>query len=314
MSFVRVLKDRDYRRWALLWWQHRKTPRYRSGHVRAFGYDLEVADHLSVVHQLRDIFVDHEYRMPDLGPRPLIVDVGANVGVSVLYQCRMLDDPEIHAFEADPAIFAKLERNVRQYRPRARVHLNHAAAYVSNGTVRFAREAPTGDRSRPERVGDVVEVRSIDLLEFLQGLGRIDLLKIDIEGAGSAACVPHCKPVLDRIEHIFIEVHSSAGQEQAMPGLLTLLQQAGFRLHLQSAEVVRQPVRAARDTSTTRSTSSPTGSSDELAAANRRLAGLPVGCLDDKADAPVSRAFGFDRGQPIDRHYIDLFLSRASRR
>jgi glycosyltransferase involved in cell wall biosynthesis len=25
---------------------------------------------------------------------------------------------------------------------------------------------------------------------------------------------------------------------------------------------------------------------------------------------PVSRSFGFDRGQPIDRHYIDLFLSR----
>jgi FkbM family methyltransferase len=240
VSVVRLLKDRDYRRWALLWWQHRKTPRYRSGRVRAFGYDLEVADHLSVVHQLRDIVVDHEYRMPDLGPRPLIVDVGANVGVSVLYQCRMLDDPEIHAFEADPAIFAMLERNVRRHAPRARVHLNHAAAYVSNGTVRFAREGADGGQIQAGKGGDVVEVRSVDLLGFLQGLGRIELLKIDIEGA-EALVVPHCKPVFDRIERIFIEVHSSAGQAQAMPGLLTLLQQAGFRLHLQSAEVVRSP-------------------------------------------------------------------------
>jgi FkbM family methyltransferase len=240
MSLVRFLKDRDYRRWSMLWFRHRKTPRYRSGHVRAFDYELEVADHLSVVHQLRDIFVDHEYRMPDLGPRPLIVDVGANVGVSVLYQCRMLDDPEIHAFEADPAIFAKLETNVRRYAPRARVHLNHAAAYVSNGTVRFASEGADGGQIQSAGGGDAVEVRSVDLLEFLKGLGRIDLLKIDIEGA-EALVVPHCKPVFDRIDRIFIEVHSSAEREQAMPGLLTLLQQAGFRLHVQSAEVVRSP-------------------------------------------------------------------------
>jgi hypothetical protein len=42
----------------------------------------------------------------------------------------------------------------------------------------------------------------------------------------------------------------------------------------------------------------------------RRLARPPGGLFDDGADAPVSRAFGFDRGQPIDRHYIDLFLSQ----
>jgi Methyltransferase domain len=42
----------------------------------------------------------------------------------------------------------------------------------------------------------------------------------------------------------------------------------------------------------------------------RRLVRPPGELFDNKADEPVSRAFGFDRGQPIDRHYIDLFLSQ----
>jgi len=126
MNLVRLIRDRDYRRWAALWWRYRKAPRHRAGALHAFGYELEVADHISVVHQLHDIFVEHEYRIPDPGPRPVIVDIGANVGLSVLYHCRMLDDPEIHAFEADPAIFVKLEHNVRRYAPQARVHSSTA--------------------------------------------------------------------------------------------------------------------------------------------------------------------------------------------
>lgn len=241
MNLARLVRDSGYRRWAALWWRHRKAPRYRPGSLCAFGYELEVADKLSVVHQLHDIFVEHEYRIPNAGPRPVIVDVGANVGVSVLYHCRMLDDPEIHAFEADPTIFAKLERNVHRHAPRARVHLHHAAAYVSNGSVRFAREGADGGQvDGSGGVGETVEVPSVDLLEVLNRLPRIDLLKIDIEGAESLV-VPHCAPAFGRIERIFIEVHSSPGQEQALPRLLSLLQQAGFRLHLQSAEIVRSP-------------------------------------------------------------------------
>jgi Methyltransferase domain len=42
----------------------------------------------------------------------------------------------------------------------------------------------------------------------------------------------------------------------------------------------------------------------------RRLIKPAGSLLDNQVDTPLSRAFGFDRGQPIDRHYIDLFLSQ----
>jgi Methyltransferase domain len=41
----------------------------------------------------------------------------------------------------------------------------------------------------------------------------------------------------------------------------------------------------------------------------RRLVKPSGSLFGNEAEGPASRAFGFDRGQPIDRHYIDLFLA-----
>ncbi len=40
----------------------------------------------------------------------------------------------------------------------------------------------------------------------------------------------------------------------------------------------------------------------------------PPGLVDDTRTEPVSRVFGFDRGRPIDRYYIEKFLARQSSR
>ena len=97
-----------------------------------------------------------------------------------------------------------------------------------------------------------------------------------------------------------------------MPGLLTLLQQAASVCAC-SLPKCAPPVRASKDTSTTRSTSSPTGSSDELAAEIRRLA-RPAGELfDHKADTPVSRPWDSTAASRINRTYIDPVPVAASR-
>jgi FkbM family methyltransferase len=241
MMLSRVMKDRAFRHWLLVWLRHRRRPRYTAGTLSAFGYQLDVADHISVVHQFLDIFVNHEYRLPPLGPRPVVVDVGANVGVSVLYFCRHLDDPEIHAFEPDPSIYAKLKRNVERYAPGMRVHLLNGAAHTSNMPLRFESEGADGGHVVAADAGaGTVEVQGIDLLEYLQQFQHVDLLKIDIEGA-EAEVVPHCAPALARVDRVFIEYHSSPGREQRLPQILALLQQAGFRMHLQTAGTHASP-------------------------------------------------------------------------
>ena len=241
MNPARIIKDGAYRHWLMVWLRSRFRARYKAGILRAFGYELEVTDSISVAYQFRDIFVEQEYKLANPGYKPVIIDVGANVGVSVLYFCSTLDEPEIHAFEADPEIFKKLKRNTERYAAKANVHLINAAAYISNGTIGFAHEGADGGQISPVTNGrDALKIQSIDLLDYLLGFERIALLKIDIEGA-EALVVPHCAPAFDRIERIFIEYHSSPDKEQSIVHILSLLQASGFRLHLQSADFVRSP-------------------------------------------------------------------------
>jgi FkbM family methyltransferase len=237
---ARFIKDAAFRHWLGVWFKHRRTPRYAAGQLSAFGYQLEVADHISVVHQFLDIFANHEYRMPIATQQPVIVDVGANVGVSVLYFCRTFADPQVHAFEPDPVIFSKLKQNVGRYAADKRVLLRNQAAYVENKMLRFESEGADGGHVASSTESPGVDVQGIDLLEYLSGLDHVDLLKIDIEGA-EAIVVPHCAPALSRVDRVFIEYHSSPGREQRLPQILALLQEAGFRLHLQSAVEQQSP-------------------------------------------------------------------------
>jgi FkbM family methyltransferase len=241
MNASRFFNDPAFRHWLFVWFRHRRRPRYTAGRVKAFGYELEVADEISVVHQFLDIFANHEYRMPALGRGPVIVDVGANVGVSVLYHCRHLDDPEIHAFEPDPGIFSKLRQNIERYAADKRVVLNNQAAYTRTARLRFTSEGADGGHLQTSvDAASTVEVDAIDLLHYLTRFVHIDFLKFDIEGA-EGEVVLHCAPIFPRVDRVFVEYHSLPGQDQKLPQILTLLKESGFRFHLQSAETVFSP-------------------------------------------------------------------------
>jgi predicted O-methyltransferase YrrM len=57
------------------------------------------------------------YRFNSLITKPLILDCGANVGVSVLYFKRLYPDAEIIAFEPDEDVFAILKQNYEESKP-----------------------------------------------------------------------------------------------------------------------------------------------------------------------------------------------------
>jgi FkbM family methyltransferase len=62
----------------------------------------------------REIFTDHRYYIDLDVERPHIVDMGAHIGLSVLYFARAYPGAQIDAYEPDPANFALLKRNVEE--------------------------------------------------------------------------------------------------------------------------------------------------------------------------------------------------------
>ncbi len=120
------------------------------------------------------------------GRRPArLVDLGANIGLSVLSSLARDPDASVVAVEPDPANVALLRRNIAQNGLADRVTVLAAAAGTAPGTVQF--EAGHRELSRVVGLGGIAgagsELIDVDVVDAFGLLAGADLVKIDIEGA-----------------------------------------------------------------------------------------------------------------------------------
>lgn len=215
-----------------------RQPRYSQSRVHFMGYTMDIVDSASFMSQFREIFVDEIYRIEPTGHAPVIYDVGANIGMAVLYLKRLLPAARIVALEADPRIAAILDGNVRQ-NELGDVTVIAKAAWINDQGVRFSVEGADGGSI--VAAGESVTVPSIRLRELLeQESGEIDLLKMDIEGA-EVQVVPDLAGVLHKVRNIFVEYHAWNNQNQTLDILLDTLADAGFRYYIQTIGNRRMP-------------------------------------------------------------------------
>src|SRR5205814_5177552 len=128
------------------------------------------------------IFVDECYALRSHNDHPLILDCGANIGLSVLYLKRLYPKSRIIAFEPDHAIFDVLKHNVHG-NGFTDVELVRAAVWSQTTTLRFWREGTGAGRvvGTTNQTG-LIDVPAIRLRDRLEA-APIDFLKLDIEGA-----------------------------------------------------------------------------------------------------------------------------------
>ncbi len=109
-----------------------------------------------------------------------IMDVGANVGISVVYWAHRYPAARVDAYEPHPVHLAMLEAHLKLNRIGARVTVHPVAVGTS---ARIAWLTDDQGSSRIENSGAAgFSVRVVDFFETL-GADRVDLLKMDIEGA-----------------------------------------------------------------------------------------------------------------------------------
>ncbi len=123
----------------------------------------------------------------------VVIDVGANVGQYTLLGARRVGPAgQVHAFEPIPANYAALVANVRNNAFTDRVRANQAALWNQPDTLTLYLDAADvqDNRSdytvgRREGAADVVSAPALALDEYARDnpLPRVDLIKLDIEGA-----------------------------------------------------------------------------------------------------------------------------------
>jgi FkbM family methyltransferase len=163
---------------------------------------------------LWNIFIRQCYNVA--GDESVILDLGGNIGLFSLYASREAPSARIFTAEPMPATFARLQQNIRRNGLQDRVTaLNYAIAGADCERF-FAREAvPSGQRRLLSGEGDETapdtRVSCLTLTSLLegQGLQKVDLAKIDIEGSEFESLLATPPEILRRIKRITLELHNN---------------------------------------------------------------------------------------------------------
>jgi FkbM family methyltransferase len=183
-------------------------------HVRPCDSDMDV---------LSQVFIQQHYSAVMLrSPAGLIIDCGANVGISAAYFLTRFPEVTVIAVEPDPGNFALLQRNLAPYGVRARVI--QAAVWPVNTKLKIRDHKYDDGRSWARQVeevagdeGKVIRGVSIDSLLAESGFPSIALLKMDIEGAEIPILKSISKAWLKRTECLAIELHDDTYFGKATP-------------------------------------------------------------------------------------------------
>jgi FkbM family methyltransferase len=134
----------------------------------------------------------------------VIVDCGANIGITSLFLAARYPRATILSVEPHPENFALLKTNVAEL-PRI-WPIWACVTGTPQNAVRFtADQAAWGNRIATDGHGVLVPAITLDELCEQKGVEKIDLLKLDIEGAEEQ--VLQNGTFLARTEHIIAELH-----------------------------------------------------------------------------------------------------------
>lgn len=147
------------------------------------------------------------------GAGDTVIDVGANIGVFSLWAAsRIGPHGRLVAVEPHPLSYRHLERNLAAFAPAALALQTACGASTGELDLHFVpgRLSVSSFEPRPDRVGHVrVPVRRLDEIADQAGVDRIDLLKIDVEGAEQLV-LEGAGEMLSRVARLVIEIEAES--------------------------------------------------------------------------------------------------------
>lgn len=163
-------------------------------------------DYLAIAYE---IFLDEAYRqpidVPKINPK-LIVDIGANLGYSVVYFAYKYPNSRLVAFEPHPAHLSVINRHLEVNSFSNRVDVIENAVSNRNADMFITDK---GDTSTVMESAEA-DCFPIKVLDFFAWVGNqtIDLLKMDIEG-GEYAILNDQRFATTNINTIVLEWHNT---------------------------------------------------------------------------------------------------------
>lgn len=172
--------------------------------------------------------------LPDEG---VILDIGANIGITTTALCRKCPNAYIYAFEPIPANLHALNRIIQYYDLSNAKVFSHAAGNTNGEMNMIMPEINTAkmhglshiiETGQAVEKGEIipVKVRRLDDMEELSSLAKITAIKLDVENfeyqvlLGGYRLIQHHKPI------VYCELWGNERKEKC----IRLLEELGYRV------------------------------------------------------------------------------------
>ncbi len=212
-----------------------RYPRYTSGNFSLQNGTINFPDSSAFVFMYREIYKKEIYRFDSENKTPLIIDGGANIGLSAMYFKQLYPNAKILAFEPDKIIFDYLENNIMNA-SLSDIELKNIALWNTEGEILFNSEGSDANRiessTNDSHFSNTYSVQCTRLSNYIKD-AQVDFLKLDIEGAEHEV-IEEISPYLGNVKKIFLEYHSFENREQDLDKILKILKNANFRVYINS--------------------------------------------------------------------------------
>lgn len=167
----------------------------------------------SDVQTYKQVFIDQEYDCMTKTPPKVIIDAGANIGLTSIYFANKYPDAKIIAIEPEQSNYDLLEENIALYPNIIPVHAalwnkNEIINLIDPGLGKWGFMTELKNSSENQRAKTCHDVMAITVDNIIQehNLSKIDILKIDIEGAEREVFFD-TSSWIDKVDSIIIELH-----------------------------------------------------------------------------------------------------------
>jgi FkbM family methyltransferase len=212
--------------------------RYQPGVVTAADWHLKYLDAASLLSAFDVVVVKRWNDFTSNKKNPVILDGGANIGISAIHYKRLFPDAVITSFEPDPRACDCLRRNLVANGIHD-VEVVEKALWTSSGRTSFFSEG--ADANRVVCASDEIEhltsltpaakqfeVETVRLADYLART-RFDLVKLDIESA-EAEVIVDAGETLRNVNNLVIEFHLTNSTPRPLARTLEALADHGFHV------------------------------------------------------------------------------------
>jgi FkbM family methyltransferase len=173
---------------------------------------------------LKQVLLDRQYDFSIPFAPKVIVDAGANIGLSAVFFANKYPDSVIFALEPEESNFKSLEANAAAY---PQIKALKMALWSENRQISLI-DPKGGDwgfliseqGGQPGQNRGLVQATNVESLMHAMGVEGIDVLKIDIEGAEKEV-FESCSNWIDKVRIIMVELH-----DQLKPGCVRAFSEA----------------------------------------------------------------------------------------